>query len=115
MDIRMMDSSEIPLPPKEVRLVSVVADPYPDGLRLKLRIQVTPFQERPNFEVRITNPLGQEVGSLSIIESVEPTIELTTHLRGEVVPGVYVVRTRLVYSDLDLSSEMSTKFALGPR
>jgi hypothetical protein len=115
MDIRMMDSSEIPLPPEEVHLVSVVADPYADGIRLKLRIQVTPFQERPNFEVRITNPLGQEVGSLSIIESMEPTIELTTHLHGDVVPGTYVVRTRLEYSDLDLSSEMTAKFALGPR
>ncbi len=92
-----------------------MADPYPDGLRLKLRIQVTPFQERPNFEIRILNPHSQEVGSLSIIESMEPTIELTTHLRGEVVPGNYVVRTRLEYPGHSLSSEMSTEFALGPR
>ena len=114
MDIPMMDSSEIPLPPEEVRLISVLAEPYPDGQRLKLRMQVTPFRERPNFELRVLNPRGQEVGNLSIIESMEPTIELTTHLRGEVISGEYVVIARLEYPDHSLSHEMSTEFALVP-
>lgn len=114
MDIAMIDSSEIPLPPEEVRLISVVAEPYPDGQRLKLRMRVTPFQERPNFEIRVLNPNGLEVSNLSIIASMEATIELTTHLRGEVVPGAYAVTARLEYPERSLSNEMSTAFALGP-
>lgn len=114
MDIPLLDSSEVPQPPEEVRLISILAEPYPDGQRVKLRIQVTPFQERPNFEIRVLNPNGQEVGNLSIIESMEPTIEFTTHLRGEVFPGKYVVKARLEYPDHNLSNEMITSFGLRP-
>lgn len=112
MDIRLMDSSEIPLPPEEVRWVELAVEPYPDGHRLKLRIRVTPFQERPNFEIRVLNPDAVEVANISIIESMEPTIELTAHLRGDPAPGPYWVHARLEYPDHQLSSETQASFVL---
>ncbi len=109
-----MDSSEIPLPPEEVRWVELAAEPYPDGHRLKLRIRVTPFQERPNFEIRVVNSEAVEVADISIIESMEPTIELTAHLRGDLAPGIYKVQARLEYPDHQLSIEAQASFELQP-
>ena len=58
MDIFFRDPSEIPLPPDEVRIRVLHADPYPDGQRVRIHLEVDPFQRRPNADVRITNAPG---------------------------------------------------------
>ena len=41
---------------KEVRIIELRAEPWPeDGRRVRIHLEVTPFLERPNLEVPITD------------------------------------------------------------
>jgi len=98
MDIFFQDPSEIPLPPEAVRIRALHADPYPDGQRVKIYLEVDPFQRRPDADVRITDAQGHELASASIIESMVRKIEFTMHLRPPNPTGVCRVRVTLFYS-----------------
>lgn len=82
MDIFLRDPNEIPLPPEEMHILAVRAEPYPDGRRVRVTIEVTPFQQRPSLEVTALNPGGQVLAETSIIETLTRTLEFTLHLRG---------------------------------
>ncbi len=97
MDIFFQDPNAIPLPPNEVRIKSLHAEPWPDNRRVRVTLEVTPFQRRPSGEVAISNPLGEEVASVSIIESIVPRMEFTMHLRGENPAGEYRIMATLFY------------------
>jgi len=98
MDIFFQDPSAIPLPPNEVRIKELRAELWPDNRRVRITLEVTPFQRRPNGEVSITNPQGEEVASASIIESIVPRLEFTMHLRGENPVGEYRVSATIFYA-----------------
>jgi hypothetical protein len=67
-----------------VRIQGLRAEPWSeDGRRLRIQLDVTPFLERPNIDVAITNPHGDIVSSVSIIESIDTHMAFTMHLRGE--------------------------------
>lgn len=97
MDIYFQDPSDIPLPPNEVRIRRLAADPYPDGRRVRVTLELTPFLRRPNGEISIINASGNEVASLSIIETIDPKMEMTVHLRGQETHGDYRVEARIFY------------------
>ena len=97
MDIFFQDPTAIPLPPHEVRIKLLQAEPWPDNRRVRVILEVTPFQKRPNGEVNIYNPLGDEVASVSIIESIVPRMEFNMHLRGDNPPGEYRLSATLFY------------------
>ena len=81
MDIFFQDPSEIPLPPDEVRIRKLSASPWPDGRRVKVVLEVDPFQKRPNADVFIRNALGDQVAEVSLIEPMTRKLEFTMHLR----------------------------------
>ena len=97
MDIFFQDPTAIPLPPNEVRIKELRAEPWPDNRRVRITLEVTPFQKRPNGQVTISNPLGDEVATASIIESIIPRMEITMHLRGEPPAGEYRVSATIYY------------------
>ena len=41
--------------PEETRITSLTAQPYPDGYRLRVNIEMTPFQKRPHLEVLLND------------------------------------------------------------
>ena len=98
MDIFFQDPSEIPLPPEEVRILEMRADPYPDGRRVRIYLEVTPFQKRPNAEIAILDPGGEEVAQVSVIETMSRKLEFTMHLRGPQPGGAYTLAARLFYT-----------------
>jgi hypothetical protein len=51
MDIFFADPSEVPLPPNEVRIRELNVEPWPDGNRLRVYLEVDPFQKRPNADL----------------------------------------------------------------
>ena len=99
MDIFFQDPNEIPLPPAEVRIRSLRADPWPDGKRVRISMEVDPFQQRPNADITIENSAGDEVAQINIIESLSRKIELTMHLHGPVLDGRFTVVAHLYYSE----------------
>ena len=84
--------------PEETRITALSADPYPDGTRLHINIEMTPFQQRPHLEITLFNGNGDEVASTSIVEPMTWRIEFTMHLRGE-YRNPYKVEARLFYPE----------------
>jgi hypothetical protein len=80
-----------------VRFTEVALKPYADGRRVKLGFKLTPFAERPSVDIAVTNVLGDEVASLSLIEAMDTEFEFTLHLRGPEPRGAHTVHLRLYY------------------
>ena len=100
MDIFFHDPDDIPLPPNEVRIRQFNVQPYPDGKRVRVYLEVTPFQKHPSAEISLFDALGDELGSISIIETIDPRMEMTMHLRGANANGPFTARADLFYEDL---------------
>ena len=99
MDIHFTDLSEVPLPPKEVRIRDFVVEPYPDGKRLRLNLELTPFQKPPSCEIFVADFLGNLVATANIIELVDPKVQLTMHLRIQEPQGTFTARTLIFYTE----------------
>jgi hypothetical protein len=84
--------------PEETRITALSAQPYPDGRRVRVNLEVTPFQKRPHIEVVLENSNGDEVASTSLVEPLSWKLEFTMHLRGE-LNNPYTVHARLYYPD----------------
>ena len=99
MDLFFRDLDAVPLPPREVRIKELRALPLPDNRRVRIYLEVTPFQKRPDGEITITNSNGYEVASLSIIETIVTNMELTVHLRETEPEGEYSVSAIVFYPE----------------
>lgn len=97
MDLFFQDPSAIPLPPAEVRIKDLRAEPWPDGQRVRVFLEITPFQKRPSGEIAIVNEQGDEVASISIIETIVPRMEFTMHLRQAQPGGEYTLTATVFY------------------
>ena len=86
------------VPPDETRILSLEAEPYPDGDRIRVQIHITPFQVRPYIELTLTDANGDEVATASIVEPMSPRLELTMHLRGATA-SPFRLEARLFYPD----------------
>lgn len=82
MDIFFHDPDDAPVPPDEVRIRAFTVTPYPDGRRIKIYLELTPFQERPSGEIAIQDLEGRLLATANIIETMTHKMELTLHLRG---------------------------------
>ena len=100
MDIFFHDPDDIPLPPNEVRIRQFNAQAYPDRRRVRVYLEITSFQKKPSAEITLSDARGEEVGSVSIIETIDPRMEMTMHLRGVAANGTYTARAELYYQDL---------------
>lgn len=97
MEIFFRDPDEVPLPPDEVRIRELAANPYPDGRRVRVYLELTPFQQQPDAEVRVLDAQGQQVASASIIETIDPRMEMTIHLRNPDASGPFTVEAVVFY------------------
>jgi len=68
--------------PEETHITSLTAEPYPDGERVRVDIEMTPFQTRPYLEVSLTDANGDQIATASIVEPMSWKLEFTMHLRG---------------------------------
>ena len=100
MDIFFQDPNDVPLPPDEVRIRSFTATAYPDGRRVRITLEVSPFQKRPSGEISISDADGRLLASANIIETMTRKLELTLHLRGEAPAGEYRAEADLFYQAL---------------
>ncbi len=95
--------------PEETKIASLSAQPYPDGRRLRVNIEVTPFQKRPYIEVNLNNSNGDEVASTNIVEPMSWRLEFTMHIRGD-LDNPYTLNARLYYPDGPSAEPLSISF-----
>jgi len=74
------------LAPEQTRVQSLDAQPYPDGERVRVNVEMTPFQKRPYLEIKLTDANGDEVATASIVEPMSWKLELTMHCEGDRQP-----------------------------
>lgn len=101
MDIFFQDPSQVPLPPEEVRIRAFRAEPWPDGRRVLVRLELTPFQKRPSGKILILDDQGEEVANISIIETIDPKMEFTIHLRSPKPGCQYTASSTLFYTEIE--------------
>lgn len=84
--------------PEETKIETLTAEPYPDGYRVRINMEVTPFQKRPHIEVTLNDATGEEVGSTTLVEPMGWKLEFTMHIRGE-LHNPYTIHAHLYYPD----------------
>lgn len=99
--------------PEETRITSLSAEPYPDGRRLHVNIEMTPFQKRPHLEITLMNGDGLEVASVSVVEPLTWKIEFTMHIRGE-LKNPYTLDAKLFYPDGPSTEPQAYIFDVNP-
>lgn len=100
--------------PEETHITSLTAEPYPDGYRLRVNIQVTPFQKRPHIEVTLKDSAGDDVASTSIVEPLGWKLEFTMHLRDEELKNPYTLAATLYYPDGSAREPQTVSFDVLP-
>lgn len=100
MDLFFTDPNEVPLPPEEVRIREFRVEPWLDGHRVRVTLEVDPFQKRPSAEVVIWNAAGDVVAEVTIIESIMRKMEFNMHLRQAEPAGSYHAQAVLYYQTL---------------
>ena len=99
--------------PEETRISALSAQPYPDGHRLRVNMEITPFQKRPYIEVTLHNSNGDEVASTNIVEPMSWKLEFTMHIRGE-LNNPYALSARLYYPDGPANEPLIYSFDVEP-
>ena len=101
-----------PLPPEEVRINRVSADPYPDGQRVRIAVEMTPFQIRPWLELTLVDSQGDEIATADVIEPLNYKIELTLHVRKAEPAGLYHLTVRLYYPEQADNDQKDVSFEI---
>jgi hypothetical protein len=113
MDFFLPEDDLQRMTPEETRITSLSAEPYPDGYRLRVNIEMTPFQKRPHLEVALNDAHGNEVASTSIVEPMSWKLEFTMHIRGE-LNNPYTLEAHLFYPDGPRPEPQSFEFNVEP-
>lgn len=99
--------------PAETRITSLTAEAYPDGQRVRVNLDITPFQTRPHIEVILTDAKGDEVATTSFIEPMTWKLEFTMHLRGA-NQSPFTIEAKLFYPDGPQAEPVSCAFEVNP-
>jgi hypothetical protein len=105
MDQFFEDPDLLRLPPDQVRIIDLRAEPLPDGRRVRILLELTPFLNKPDGEISIFDSLGDEVAHVHFIETMLPKILLTLHLRGGKTSGAFKVIGNIYYSQSPFQAE----------
>jgi hypothetical protein len=106
MEIFFHDPDDVPQPPKNVRIRQFLVEPWTDGRRVSVYLELTPFQQKPNGEISVTNADGDEIANLTIIETIDPKNEFTIHLRGAEIKGEYTAHVNIFYVEPEQEDEV---------
>jgi hypothetical protein len=85
--------------PEETKILSLTAEPYPDGQRVRVNIEMSPFEQRPHLEVTLTDGENKEISTASFVEPMAWKLEFTLHVRTEPADGLLDLVARLYYPD----------------
>src|SRR5690349_17354701 len=99
--------------PEETRITALTVQPYPDGYRIHVHIEMTPFQKRPHVEVILNDAEADEVASTTSVGPLSWKIAFTMHIRGE-LKHPYTVEARLFYPDGPNAEPKTFQFDVEP-
>ncbi len=97
MDIFFTDPNDVPLPPDDVHIRKFSAEPWPDKRRVRVYLEISPFQKRPSGEIVLTDARGRQVAIANFIETMVANMEINLHLRADDTLGAYQIVAKLFY------------------
>lgn len=100
--------------PEETKILSLTAEPYEDGRRVRVNIEMSFFEKRPHLEVTLTDSENQEISTASFVEPMNFKLEFTLHVRTEPADGPLDLEARLFYPDGPEAEPVSVRFELPP-
>ena len=100
--------------PKKQRSAHLPPSHIPMGYRLRVNIEITPFQKRPYIEVTLNDSNGDEVASTSIVEPLSWKLEFTMHIRGEELHNPYTLNAQTVLPDGPSKEPLTFSFDVEP-
>jgi hypothetical protein len=112
VSVEFVEPEELPLPSDQVRIRGLEVEVYPDGRRLLVELQLTPFRERPRVDFVVTDNEGHEVVETSVVEATDPVMRLTLHLPSDSAAGMYTLESRIVYPEQEEVDRSSRQFAV---
>ena len=92
------DPKWAPRPREEVRFNQLGLFVHEDGRRIAVGFDITPFLERPSIQVVVSNEVGEEAATFSVIEATQANFNVTVHLRDEEPGKIYTVEAFLFYA-----------------
>ncbi len=104
--------AEDAVPPAQMRFTDVRVEPWSDGRRIRVLVQVTPFEQFPNLEFCIQTAGGEEVSRTSIIETAEDSLTFTMHVRSPQVTGSLLLVADILYPELGSVDQRQIQFDL---
>jgi hypothetical protein len=110
MGLESVDPEEILQEKEQVRFRNILAQAYPDGRRVKIRIELNPFLHNPDVEIEIYNPDSDRVANASIVEMASEQLDVTLHLKGEVQPGTYLCKLELFFPGMAVVDSRDVTF-----
>lgn len=113
-ELNPAEDGVIPLPPEDMRILELKAEPVQDNgpVRLRVYIEMTAFQQRPYLEVTLHNAEGEEIASVSIIEPMQRKDVFTMHVRGPQQAGKFSLSARLFYPEKPDSDTRTVEFEI---
>jgi hypothetical protein len=113
-ELNPAEEGVIPLPPEDMRILELKAEPVQDSgpTRLRVYIDVTAFQQRPYLEVTLNNEHGEEITSVNIIEPMQRKNVFTMHVRGPQHSGRFSLSARLFYPEKPDSDARTIEFEI---
>jgi hypothetical protein len=110
VDIPFVEPDDIPVPPPEVRFREVKVAPHPDRRRVRVRLELTPFLERPDINLLVQDAQGGPLASAAIVETNEASLQLTLHLPAIMPAGLLTLVSTIHYTDHGLVDRRETNF-----
>ncbi len=99
--------------PEETKITTLTAQPYPDARRIRVNLEITPFQKRPYIEITLTDANNNEIAATSIVEPLSWKLELTMHIRGQ-LNNPYTLNAKLYYPEGPTNQPITHSFDIEP-
>ena len=99
MDTIFQYTDQVLLPPQDVRFLKLTVQPWPDRQRVHITLEFSPFQKRPNADIKLFDANGQEISSICIIESMYRQIDFNIYLRNPLSEGQYTIKAIAFYEE----------------
>jgi len=98
LDIFFADPDDIPLPPAEVRIRQLIAEPLEDGKRVRVTVELDPSQKPPCVDVIVSDLEEYNIFFItSVIETNSNRFDITIHLPGEKTERQLLLTAKLYF------------------
>ena len=98
--------------PDQVRFTDLHVEPWGDNSKVRVHMRLTPFAKPPNLSAVLTDSLGNEVASVSIIENIDFDLVFTLHIRPPNAPGPFTLVGSIEYEETGTVDQKSVRFKL---